>query len=61
MIERGGHFISDGTLSTAVGLRCADCEQPVRRFEIETCADQSFRIVCPFCGMILICFERRRS
>jgi hypothetical protein len=52
------HPISSGLFSIAAGLRCADCSEPIRGFDLDIGADdKSFRIACLMCGHALV--ERR--
>ena len=51
--------IGNGVFSLAVGLRCADCHEEIKRFDVLSCCDDmSFQIVCPLCGHVVVAFEQ---
>jgi len=54
------HLIGNGCFSLAVGIRCVDCHEEIKRFDVLSCCeDLSFQIVCPMCGHVVVAFEQR--
>jgi hypothetical protein len=45
-------------VSVACGLRCAGCDEQIRRFDVSTCSsDETYEITCRHCGRIIFALD----